>query len=164
MDKALIERVLSDPDFAGALTGIPYAEFLGLRVVRRDGHLHAHLPFDDKVVGAPQRLHGGVTGAVLELAAMMQVLKEAAEAGRLPERLPKPIGMTVEYLRAGLAADLWASAEVTRQGRRVVNVRATAWQQEPGQPIAAGLMHFLMPEPGHLPQNGADGASSTHPG
>lgn len=145
MDKALFERIAADPAFEGPLTGIPYAEFLGLRVVRQGPRVLTHLPYDDALMGAPQRLHGGVTGAVLEFAAMIQVLADAHDKDGLPSRLPKPIGMTVEYLRAGHQKDLWASAAVERQGRRVVNIRAEAWQDDQASPIAAALAHFLIP-------------------
>jgi acyl-coenzyme A thioesterase PaaI-like protein len=35
-------------------------------------------------------------------------------------------------------------AIVTRQGRRVANVRAEIWQEEKSRPIAAAHGHFLL--------------------
>lgn len=150
MDRALFERVMADPAFEGALTGIPYAEFLGLRLRREGDRVLTHLPYNDTLIGspAPRRLHGGAVGAVLELAATFQLLLEIGREGGLPDRLPKPIGMTTEYLRGGEPMALFADARVARQGRRIANVRAQAWQDREGDPIAAGLMHFMIPDQG----------------
>lgn len=147
MDKAFLETVLDDPAFEGPLTGIPYAEFMGLRVRRVGDRLLTHLPFNDTLIGspAPRRLHGGAVGATLEIAAALQLVFEAGRESGMPDRLPKPIGMTVEYLRGGEPKAVFAAAEVARQGRRIANVRAQAWQDREDTPIAAALMQFLIP-------------------
>jgi acyl-coenzyme A thioesterase PaaI-like protein len=62
-------------------------------------------------------------------------------------RLPKTIGLTVDYLRTGLPRDAYARAEITRTGRRYANVRAEAWQDNRDRPIAQVAGRFLMPRP-----------------
>ena len=131
---SLVERARGADAFEAPITGIPYAEFLGLWA-RRDGDtIVAWLKFSDHLIGNPvlPALHGGVTGALLEMAGTV-------------EQLPKPIGITVEYLRTGRPGDVFAVADIARSGRRIANVRAEAWQTDRTKPIAAGLMHFLMP-------------------
>ncbi|MFP6773878.1 MAG: hotdog domain-containing protein [Alphaproteobacteria bacterium] len=51
---------------------------------------------------------------------------------------------TVEYLRPGRAEDCFATGIVTKQGRRVANVRAMAWQGDRNRLFAAASAHFMM--------------------
>lgn len=121
---------------------IPYAGFLGLRGEVGGEGLLMVMPFAEHLIGNPTipALHGGTTGAFMELTAI-------AELARLHGgRLPKTIGVTVEYLRSGRARDTFARAEVKRMGRRIANVRVEAWQDDPAKPIAALHGHFMLPE------------------
>jgi len=52
--------------------------------------------------------------------------------------------VTVDYLRSGRIATTWARAQVTKQGRRVANVQASCWQEDPDKPIASLFGHFLL--------------------
>ncbi len=101
------------------------------------------LPFSQKLIGNPvlPALHGGATAALLELTAVAQV---AALYPRL--RLPRPINVSVAYLRSGRPADVHARARIGKAGRRVAHVLAEAWQDDESQPIAALTAHFLMAE------------------
>lgn len=141
---------------------VPFVRFLGVSLERKGDELTARLAFDPKLIGNPllPALHGGVTGAFLEITAIMQLAwdqawarieaggeaAEAVEKGAFPP-MPKTIDITVDYLRAGRARDVFARATVTRKGRRVANVRVEAWQDERDRPIAAAHGHFLLPEP-----------------
>lgn len=124
-----------------ALDRIPYAAFLGLTSSRVDGQLVVTLPFADSLIGNPMlpALHGGATAALLEMTAVAQV------AATWPEtRLPKPINVSVAYLRSGRPQDVHARARIGKAGRRVVHVLAKAWQDDPDQPIATLTAHFLL--------------------
>lgn len=146
MTPELFERLVEVEEGELPLEAIPYAKFLRLSLVRDGNAVGIRMRFDKSHIGSPvpPRLHGGVTGAVLEFAGMAELMWQARRNGAPPDRLPKPISLTVEYLRAGAPADVFASAGVTRQGRRIASVRATAWQDAEDAPIAAGLMHFLI--------------------
>jgi uncharacterized protein (TIGR00369 family) len=93
------------------------------------------------LIGNPMlpALHGGVTGALLECAATISLIGAMDEA-----KLPRIINITVEYLRPGRAEDCFATGIVTKQGRRVANVRAMAWQGDRNRLFAAASAHFMM--------------------
>jgi acyl-coenzyme A thioesterase PaaI-like protein len=58
--------------------------------------------------------------------------------------LPKPVDITVDYLRSGRAVDSFARARIARQGKRVVNVHAEMWQEDESKPVAALRGHLLL--------------------
>ena len=84
-------------------------------------------------------IHGGVVGALLEHAAVMQLLVETDIAV-----VPRIINVSVDLLRPPRAEDTFARGSVIRQGRQVANVRITAWQDDPARLVAAAHAHFLL--------------------
>ncbi|MBE7217363.1 MAG: PaaI family thioesterase [Caulobacteraceae bacterium] len=101
----------------------------------------AVLPYADALIGNPAvpALHGGVIGAFMEITAVAQLSLAQGMA-----RQPRPIGVTVEYLRSGRPRDAYARAEIKRLGRRVASVRVECWQESRAAPIAALHGHFLV--------------------
>lgn len=142
---AKIRRRGTVADYRALVERIPYARLLGLSIdsIDSQGRLVTRLPFDTRLVGNPNlpAIHGGVIGAFLEMAAIFQLVREGEG-----DHLPKPINLTVEYLRSMGPRDSFARATITKHGRRVANVRAEAWQQDPDRPVAAAHGHFLMPQ------------------
>ena len=133
-------------DYQKFLELIPYARFLGLSIDSIDdrGRVVTRMRFDEGIVGNPNlpAVHGGVIGAFLEMAAIIQLVREGEG-----DHLPKPINLTVDFLRSAGARDTLAHATITKHGRRVANVRVEAWQDDPEKPVAAAHGHFLMPQP-----------------
>ena len=125
------------------LDRVPYARFLGLITGQQGETLTVTMPFADRLIGNPMlpALHGGSTAALLELTAVAQV---ALTWPRL--RLPRPINVTVAYLRSGRPVDVHARARISKAGRRVAHVLAEAWQEDEAQPIASLTAHFLVAE------------------
>ncbi|HYC98816.1 PaaI family thioesterase [Brevundimonas sp.] len=123
------------------LDHLPYARFLGLTSDQDGDVLTVTMPFAERLIGNPMlpALHGGATAALLELTAVAQV---ALSYPRL--RLPRPINVTVAYLRTGRPADVHARARISKAGRRVAHVLAEAWQEDEAQPIASLTAHFLV--------------------
>jgi acyl-coenzyme A thioesterase PaaI-like protein len=121
----------------------PYALSLGIGVERieRNAPLLT-LDFAEKVLGRPGYLHGGAIGGLLEMAAIAALHRELAGRGAVP-RL-KPVNMTVEFLRGGIDRRTFALGRVTRAGRRIANVSAEAWQDDPDRPIATAWMNVLL--------------------
>ena len=124
-----------DPD--GLFAQSPFARCLGIRV-GEDGTLV--MPFSPRIIGNPilPAIHGGITGAFLETTAIVGVTRE------LGVSLPKPIGLTVNYLRSGRALDSYANVSIVKQGRRVVAFEAQAWQDDRTKPIASAFGHFML--------------------
>jgi uncharacterized protein (TIGR00369 family) len=123
------------------LDNLPYARFLGLQTQLNGDDLTVVMPFADRLIGNPMlpALHGGSTAALLEMTAVAQV---SLTYPRL--RLPRPINVTVAYLRSGKPVDVFAQARINKAGRRVAHVVAEAWQEERRQPIATLTAHFLL--------------------
>jgi uncharacterized protein (TIGR00369 family) len=132
---------MSARDPASLLAGIPYCRHLGLRAEIRDGALILVMPFAEHLVGNTMlpALHGGVIGSLLETAAIATVMWEAPGAS-----FPKPVDITIDYLRSARAVESFARARIAKQGRRVINVHAEMWQDDVSKPVAALRGHFLV--------------------
>ncbi|MBP6818084.1 PaaI family thioesterase [Ferrovibrio sp. MS7] len=128
-------------DYARFVQAVPYLRFLGLSVRKGAEGPVCVLPADPKLIGNAQlpALHGGVIGALLESAAIIQLIF-AAET----DTIPKIIDLSVDYLRSARPVETFARATITKHGRRVANVRAEAWQDDPAKPVAAAHAHFLL--------------------
>ncbi len=141
----LLVRAANDgvaPDMDALLAAVPYCAWLGVRAHIAGAALTLEMPFDAKLVGNQMipAIHGGVIGSLLETAAIAQTVWENRSLA-----FPKPVDITIDYLRTGRALTSYASARLARQGRRVVNVHAQMWQDDAAKPIAALRGHFLLP-------------------
>tara|TARA_R110000824_G_scaffold118960_15_gene272413 strand:- start:107942 stop:108376 length:435 start_codon:yes stop_codon:yes gene_type:complete len=123
------------------LEAIPYAQFLNISIDQKGNEITTVMHFDEKLIGNPvlPALHGGAIGAFLEMTAIIQLAFETGITA-----VPKPIGLTIDYLRSGKPADLYGRAHITKHGRRVATVQAEAWQEDRSRPIAATHGHFLL--------------------
>lgn len=128
-------------DLGALLELIPYAKFLGLEVEQQGNEIVTVLPFREHLIGNVNlpAIHGGAVGAMLEMTAVLQLIFDTA-----CERLPKTVDVSFDYLRSARAMTTYGRAIVTRQGRRVANVRTELWQEERHKPVAAGHGHFLL--------------------
>jgi uncharacterized protein (TIGR00369 family) len=136
-----IAKLKQSRDIAAINKLIPYARSVGLEVIVDDDDVLTVLRFHDDNIGnyIIRAIHGGVVGALLEHAAIVHLLAETEAAV-----VPKIVNLSVDYLRPCMAADTFARGRVIRQGRRVANVRAEAWQESPDKPVAAAHAHFLL--------------------
>ena len=135
-------RLRDQGDCQGIIDSIPYARLLGLAFeAEPDGQLLFTLPFAERNVGNPilPAIHGGVIGGFLETAALIHLMwiRESSEP-------PKTIDFSLDYLRSGRAATLYARCALTKHGKRVANVSIEAWQEDASQPIAVARAHFLL--------------------
>ncbi|MEM7079283.1 MAG: PaaI family thioesterase [Pseudomonadota bacterium] len=130
-----------EKDINAVIAQIPYARFLDLRVDQQGDEVITVLPFSEQIVGNVNlpAIHGGTLGAVLEMTAILQLIYDTA-----CERLPKTVDVSFDYLRSARDKTTYGRAIVTRQGRRVANVRTELWQDSRDKPVAAGHGHFLL--------------------
>lgn len=146
MSKALdlIAQCKASGDWSPLVGAIPYARFLGLSIEHQPAGLVCKMSYADHLVGNPvlPALHGGTLGALLESTAIFQLMWESETV-----LLPKTINITVDYLRSARPVDTYARGIITKHGRRVMNVRAEAWQEDPAKPIATATAHFLVVAP-----------------
>ncbi len=128
---------------AGMLVArLPFATTIGIRIEPHSGAaLRIRMPFAPMLIGNTTlpALHGGAVASVIEIAGQLAVMREA----RLRQP-PVTIDSRVDYLRAGKPIDTLADAEFVRLGRRVANLRVTAWQDDISRPIATGSIAFLL--------------------
>jgi uncharacterized protein (TIGR00369 family) len=125
----------------GFLKQMPFAASLGMTCEVAGDEMTAHLAFHEALIGntAIRALHGGAIGAFLELTAMAQLFLSSDL-----DRPPKPIDLTIDYLRSARAQDLYARAVIAKLGSRMANVRAEAWQTERAKPVATLRAQFLV--------------------
>jgi uncharacterized protein (TIGR00369 family) len=92
-------------------------------------------------MGRPGFLHGGVIAGMLESIAYLTLDEALGEADSVKI---KPVNVTVTFLRGGRDAMTYARATIERLGRRIANIEAIAWQDDPAKPIAVAQMNVMI--------------------
>jgi uncharacterized protein (TIGR00369 family) len=138
MDDGAPPMLEAPEDPTSPFANSPFARCLGIRIGEDDTLV---MPFSPKIIGNPvlPAIHGGMTGAFLETTAIVGVTRELGVLAP-----PKPIGLTINYLRSGRALDSYAKVSIVKQGRRVVAFETQAWQDDPTKPIASAFGHFML--------------------
>jgi uncharacterized protein (TIGR00369 family) len=128
-------------DVSRLAEAIPYAKWMRIAPETTTGELLTRMRYHDTLIGNTHlpAIHGGTLGAMLEMAAIFHLLWETDA-----ETVPKIVNITVDYLRSAGPRDVIAAAKVTKQGRRMVNVFAEAWQDDRSRPVASASAHFLV--------------------
>ncbi|KAA8605902.1 thioesterase [Salipiger aestuarii] len=120
---------------------VPFFRFLDFEVQRLDSlHADAEMTFASRHIGNPvlELYHGGIIASFMEATSAIAVHPEFSDVPA------KPINLTVDYLRPATKGPLYASAHVTRKGKRIASVSAISWQTSRDKPVAEGLYHFLL--------------------
>ena len=144
MSGSLIKRLAEarrKGDASRLAEAIPYAKWMRIAPENGTGELLTRMRYHESLIGNTYlpAIHGGTLGAMLEMAAIFHLLWET-ETGTVP----KIVNITVDYLRSAGPRDVIAAAKVTKQGRRMVNVFAEAWQDDRSKPVASASAHFLV--------------------
>ncbi|ROS00982.1 uncharacterized protein (TIGR00369 family) [Sinobacterium caligoides] len=136
-----ILEALSEGDINKLIDQSPYAKLLGVRCIQMGDEMLFHLPASEDNIGNPMlpAIHGGVIGGFMEVAAQLCVMFKV----KTPYT-PKVVDFSLDYLRPGRNEDSFAECVLVRQGRKVVNVSITTWQQTRDKPIATARTHFLL--------------------
>ncbi len=120
----------------------PYAEVMGFAVSRDDaGTLVLALPYSLDVRGRPGFVHGGALAGLLETVAY-QTLSE--RLGRDDPVTLKMVNVTVSFMRGAVEQTTFARATIERLGKRMANVEAIAWQDDPAKPVAVAQISVLL--------------------
>jgi len=135
-------------DVSRLAEAIPYAKWMHIAPETTTGELLTRMRYHDSLIGNTHlpAIHGGTLGAMLEMAAIFHLLWETDG-----QTVPKIVNITVDYLRSAGPRDVIAAAKVTKQGRRMVNVFAEAWQDDRSKPVASASAHFLVQSDDTLP-------------
>jgi uncharacterized protein (TIGR00369 family) len=136
-----IAKAKESGDYNGIIGEIPYLKFIGMQLRTTDEGILCELPANPKLIGNPllPAMHGGVIGALLESAAIIQLLWAQETV-----KVPKTIDFSVDYLRSAKPVLTYAQGIITKHGRRVANVRVEAWQDDRAKPVAAAHVHLLL--------------------
>lgn len=136
-----IAKAKETGDYNGIIDEIPYLRFIGLELRVSEEGILCVLPANPKLIGNPllPAMHGGVIGALLESAAIIQLLWAQETV-----KVPKTIDFSVDYLRSAKPVQTYAQGIITKHGRRVANVRVEAWQDDRAKPVAAAHVHLLL--------------------
>lgn len=120
----------------------PYAQSMGFGSERdNEGRLVLTMAFDASKLGRPGFLHGGAIAGMLETVAFM-TLSEALGDDDKPHL--KPVNVTVTFMRGGVDRLTYARAKLSRLGRRIANIEAVAWQDDPDAPIAIAQLNVKL--------------------
>lgn len=120
----------------------PYAQAMGFTVSRDEtGRLVLAMEFDDSKRGRPGFFHGGALAGMLETIAYM-TLADALGSDDLPQL--KPVNVTVTFMRGAVERTTHARATIERLGKRIANIEAMAWQDDPAKPVAQAQMNILL--------------------
>jgi uncharacterized protein (TIGR00369 family) len=128
---------------AAAFLGyIPHMRECGLSLVRGSPEgVELRMPFREEWVGDPIRgvLHTGPITVLVDSACGLAVLA----ATPVPETIAT-LDLRMDYLRPAMRdKDLYCRAECFRLTSHIAFVRASVWQDDPGQPVAISQSAFM---------------------
>ena len=128
---------------AAVLESLPHNAKLGIRMVElAPGGCTTYIEFRPELVGDPSRgvLHGGVVTTLIDATAGAAVYTSIPEGTSLAT-----LDMRIDYLKpAEPHKRLYASADLYRLTRRIAFVRASAYQDEPGNQVAHCAASFMI--------------------
>jgi uncharacterized protein (TIGR00369 family) len=121
---------------------IPHVQELGIETVHATkGMAIMRLPYQEKLVGNPETgvLHGGVVTTLLDTVCGLATIT----APKVPQSIAT-LDLRIDYLRpATPGGDLFGRAEVYKTTRQVAFLRATAYQEDPQDPVATATSTFM---------------------
>ena len=122
---------------------IPHMDALGMETVEAtNGIAVVRLPWRAELVGNPESgvLHGGVVTTLIDTVSGLAALTGL--------KAPEPVAtldLRIDHLRPATPhADLYARAECYRLTSRIAFIRATAYQDDPDDPVASSVSTFML--------------------
>ena len=118
----------------------PFAILLGLRVEEvRPDFCRMRLPFRPAVRTAGETVHGGALATLIDSAGVVAAWSNVTDA---PSR-GATANLSVSFMAAAQAIDVFAEARVIRRGRSLVFVDIDVTDAR-GQPVAKGLLTYKL--------------------
>lgn len=121
---------------------IPHGRQLGMRIVAVESNaLIAELPYQESVIGHPEAgfVHGGAVTVLID-----QTCGSVASLAFSPPALVATLDLRMDWLRpARPGLPIYARAECVSVKRQVAFVRATAYHEGRGEPIAHASATFM---------------------
>jgi uncharacterized protein (TIGR00369 family) len=129
--------------FAGRfIDSIPHVKELGVNVVSaRAGSAIISLPYQEKLIGNPDTgvLHGGVITTLIDTVCGFSAFSDVGDG-----RAQATLDLRIDYLKpATPGVDLLAEGHVYKKTSSIVFVRATAYHEDPDDPIANCVCTFM---------------------
>ena len=132
-----------NPTTAAFSSPIPHVAELGIELIEAgDGRGLMRLPWRANLVGNPETgvLHGGVVTTLIDSICGLACLTALEK--------PQPIvtlDLRIDYVRpATPTIDIFAAAHAYKVTRQVVFLRATAYQEDPEDLVAASVGTFML--------------------
>lgn len=125
------------------IEALPHCGFLNMDIRETGpGRAVMSVPYDPRFIGDPATgvVHGGVITALLDSCAGGAVLMHGAgQSGTAT------LGLRIDYMRPAIPGKrIFAEAKVYHATRSVAFLRATAYEDDPADPIATGAGTFTV--------------------
>lgn len=125
------------------IEAIPHSKALGMRLTEMgEGSATIEMPYDPKLVGDPETgvLHGGAVSALMDTCCGAAVMSHPNNPGGTAT-----IDLRIDYMRAATPGQaITATATCYHVTRTVAFVRATATDEDTGNPVAAATGAFTV--------------------
>lgn len=98
---------------------MPANKYLGLKIIEiKSGYTKIHIPFKDEFIGdyMQKRWHGGIQASIADSAGSIVALTALQNIG---DRV-STIDIRVDYLNGSEPKDLFAEAEIIKDGKRII--------------------------------------------
>ena len=132
------------------IAAVPLNAALGLRALDfGEGEATVLLPYRAELVGDPDRgvLHGGVITGLIDATCGLAVFMRLEEITRIAT-----LDLRIDYLKPATPPhDVRVRAECYKLTRQIAFVRATAFHDDPADPIATSAGTFMIFDEGRSP-------------
>lgn len=120
----------------------PHSSTLGMKLFHAEENaVTLVLPYSEKLIGDPDRkvIHGGAITSLIDSACGTAVFQAQNNM-----RAMATLDLRIDYMRPSPAGeDVYAYAECYHLTPTIAFVRATAYNDDPKQPVATGMATFM---------------------